>query len=251
MRKFLVLLEREMKSYFYSPIAYIVLCFFMALAGFNTYFVITLLTRGPSDISLTEAFFYNIIFWFVFLPVIPFITMRLYSEEFKSGTIETLMTAPVEDWQVVLSKFAGALLFFLVLWLPTALHFVAFEYLSGHPAASSLGVYLGGYLLLLLMGMFYLSLGCLASVITRNQIIAAVITLVLVLLVFFTGLLGYVLPNISQGFRDGVAYFSSFDHMRNYSRGLIDTQPIVFYLTMTILLQVLTYHVFQFRKWKA
>ncbi len=251
MRKFLVLLEREMKSYFYSPIAYIVLCFFMALAGFNTYFVTTLLIRGPSDITLTEAFFYNIIFWFVFLPVIPFITMRLYSEEFKSGTIETLMTAPVEDWQVVGSKFAGALLFYIVLWLPTVLHFVVYQLVTGNAAAPAPGLYFGGYFLLLLMGMFYLSLGCLASVVTRNQIIAAVITLVLVLLVFFSGLLGYVLPNVSQGFRDIVAYFSSFDHMRNYSRGLIDTQAIVFYVSMTIFLQVLTYHVFQYRKWKA
>ncbi len=251
MRKFLVLLEREMKSYFYSPIAYIVLCFFLALAGFNTFFVLTALVHGPSDVSLTEAFFYNIIFWFVFLPVIPFITMRLYSEEFKSGTIETLMTAPVEDWQVVASKFAGALLFYIVLWLPTVLHFAVYQYVTGNAAAPTPGLYFSGYFLLLLMGMFYLSLGCLASVVTRNQIIAAVITLVLVLLVFFAGLLGIVLPNISQGVRDIVAYFSSFDHMRNYSRGLIDTQAIVFYVTMTVFLQVLTYHIFQYRKWKA
>ena len=113
-----------MKSYFYSPIAYIVLCFFMALAGFNAYFVlIPAAARHPTEVSLTEAFFFYFLFWFVFLPVIPFITMRLYSEEFKSGTIETLMTAPVEDWQVVLSKFVGALLFYLVLWTPTALLF--------------------------------------------------------------------------------------------------------------------------------
>ncbi len=251
MRKFLVLLEREMKSYFYSPIAYIVLCFFMALAGFNAYFVLSLLLHGPTEVSLTEAFFFYFLFWFVFLPVIPFITMRLYSEEFKSGTIETLMTAPVEDWQVVLSKFAGALIFYVVLWTPTALLFALYEYLAKQPAAAVPGLYFGPYFLLFLMGMFYLSLGCLASVLTRNQIIAAVITLVLVLVIFFCGLLGYILPNVSQSFRDIVAYFSSFDHMRNYSRGLIDTQPIVFYVTMTIFLQVLTYHVFQYRKWKA
>ena len=251
MRKFLVLLEREMKSYFYSPIAYIVLCFFMALAGFNAYFVLTLLLHGPTEVTLVEAFFSFFFFWFVFLPVIPFITMRLYSEEFKSGTIETLMTAPVEDWQVVLSKFAGALIFYLVLWLPTSLLFVIYEAVTKQAAAPAPGVYFGIYFLLFLMGMFYLSLGCLASVITRNQIIAAVITLVLVLAVFFSGLLGYILPNLTQGTRDFAAYFSSFDHMRNYARGLIDTQAIVFYVTMTIFLQVLTYHFFQYRKWKA
>ena len=132
-----------------------------------------------------------------------------------------------------------------------ALLFVIYEAVTHQPASPTLGLYFGVYLLLLLMGMFYLSLGCLASVLTRNQIVAAVMTLVLVLVVFFGGLLGYILPNLSQGARDFAAYFSSFDHMRNYARGLIDTQPIVFYLSMTIFLQVLTYHVFQYRKWKA
>ncbi len=251
MRKLLVLLEREMKSYFYSPIAYIVLCFFMALAGFNAYFVLNALLRQPTEVSLVEAFFYNVLFWFVFLPVIPFITMRLYSEEFKSGTIETLMTAPVEDWQVVLSKFAGALLFYLVLWLPTAFLFIIYEAVTKQPAAPAPGLYFGVYLLLFLMGTFYLSLGCLASVVTRNQIIAAIVTFVLVMAVFFSGLLGYILPNLTQGTRDLVEYFSSFDHMHDYARGLISTKPIVFYVSMTVFLQVVTYHIFQFRKWKA
>ena len=251
MRKFVVLLEREMKAYFYSPIAYIVLCFFLALIGFNTYAVVSLLNRGPSEATVVEAFFGTAIFWFAFIPMIPLITMRLYSEEFKTGTIETLMTAPVDDWQVVAAKFAGALLFYLILWLPTALHFVIYQSITKIPAAPTAGPFWGGYLLVLLMGMFYLSLGCVASVVTRNQIIAAIISLVFVIMAFFTGLLGFMLPNLSQGFRDFVAYFSSVEHMRDFSRGLIDTRAIVYYLTMTAFLQVLTYHIFQYRKWKA
>ena len=244
MRKFLVLLEREMRSYFYSPIAYVVLTFFLALTGFNAYAMVSLLNRGPTEITLVEAFFNNAIFWFAFIPIIPLITMRLYSEEFKLGTIETLMTAPVEDWQVVASKFIGALFFYLILWVPTALYFVIFQVITKNQSAQALGSFGGSYLLLLLMGMYYLSLGCLASVLTRNQIIAAIIALVLVVLAFFTGLLGFILPNISQGFRDFVAYFSSVEHMRDFTRGILDTRPLVFYLTMTILLQVLTYQVF-------
>jgi ABC-2 type transport system permease protein len=208
MRTFFVLLERELKSYFYSPIAYIVLCFVLALAGFNAYTVVSVLNRGPSDYTMVEVFFNTAIFWFAFLPIIPLITMRLYSEEFKLGTIETLMTAPVNEWQVVASKFAGALFFYLVLWLPTMLYFVLFQSITKQPAAPSAGAYFGSYLLMLLIGMFYLSLGCFASVLTRNQIIAAVISFVLVLLTFFTGLLGFVMPNASQPFRDLVSYFS-------------------------------------------
>ena len=251
MRKFFVLLERELKSYFYSPIAYIVLCFVLALAGFNAYTVVSVLNRGPSDYTMVEVFFNTAIFWFAFLPIVPLVTMRLYSEEFKLGTIETLMTAPVDEWQVVASKFAGALLFYIILWLPTLLHFVIFQYITKQPAAPSVGSYFGSYLLLLLIGMFYLSLGCFASVLTRNQIVAAVISFVLVLLTFFTGLLGFVIPSASQAFRDLVSYFSTVEHMRDFSRGLIDSRPIVFYLTMTIFLQVLTFQVFQYRKWKS
>jgi ABC-2 type transport system permease protein len=88
-------------------------------------------------------------------------------------------------------------------------------------------------------------------VLTRNQIIAAIISLVSVVMIFFTGLLGFILPNISQGFRDFVAYFSTVEHMRDFSRGLIDTRPIVYYVSMTIFLQILTFQIFQFRKWKS
>ncbi len=251
MRKFLILLEREMKSYFYSPIAYIVLCFFLVLTGFNAYTMITALNRGPTDITLVEAFFNNAIFWFSFIPLVPLLTMRLYSEEFKLGTIETLTTAPVDDWQVVASKFAGALLFYVVLWTPTVLYFVLFKYITKEHAGQALGAFGGSYFLLLLMGAFYLSLGCLASVVTRNQIIAAIIGFVLVVVFFFTGLLGYLLGTASQGFRDFIAYFSTVDHMRGFSRGLIDTRAIVFYLSMILFLQVLTFQIFQFRKWKS
>ena len=185
MRTFLVLLEREMKSYFYSPIAYIVLCFFLVLTGFNAYLMISLLNSAPVELTLVEAFFNNAIFWFAFIPLIPLLTMRLYSEEFKLGTIETLMTAPVNDWQVVLSKFAGALLFYAVLWVPTTLYFVIFKYVTQQQAAQALGAFGGSYLLLLLIGAFYLSLGCLASVLTRNQIVAAIMALVFVVMFFF------------------------------------------------------------------
>ena len=251
MRKFLILLEREMKSYFYSPVAYIVLCFFMALLGFNTYAMVSYLSRGPAQATLVEGFFSTLLFWLAFIPVIPLLTMRLYSEEFKSGTIETLMTAPVEDWQVVMSKFAGALLFFVVLWLPTALHFVFFKLVTHNDAAPTAGPFFGGYLLVFLMGCYYLSLGCLGSVLTRNQIVAAIISLVLVLLVFFSGLLNLLVPNASQGFRDLVSYLSSPRHMEEYSHGTIDTRPLVYYASMTVFLQFLVYHIFQYRKWKA
>ena len=102
--------------------------------------------------------------------------MRLFAEEFKLGTIEPLMTAPVRDWQVVLAKYFGALFFYIILWIPTTLYFVIFQAVTHQPAADSTGAYLGGYLMILLLGMFYLSIGCFASVLTKNQIVAAIIS---------------------------------------------------------------------------
>jgi ABC-2 type transport system permease protein len=160
------------------------------------------------------------------------------------------MTAPVRDWQVVLAKFFGALVFYLVLWIPTLLYFAIFLKLTNQPAAHSAGAYFGSYLMLLLLGMFYLSIGCLTSVLTRNQIIAAVVSFCAITLLFFLGLVQFILLDVSSATRDLLGYFSAIDHMVTFSRGVIDTRPIVFYLSMTIVMLTLTYQAFQSRKWR-
>ena len=250
MRKFFTLLSREVTSYFYSPIAYIVLLFFLIVSGVDFYFQISFMNQRPVPYSVQEAFFNSVFFWFAFVLIFPLITMRLFAEEFKLGTIEPLMTAPVRDWQVVLSKFFGALIFYLVLWIPTILYFVIFQYITHQPAAASAGAYWGSYLMLLLLGMFYLSVGCLASVFTRNQIIAAVISFCAITLLFFLGLISFVLLDISSQTRQLLGYFSAIEHMGTFSRGEIDTRPIVLYLSMTIVMLGLTYQAFQSRKWR-
>jgi len=106
---FFTLLNREIRAYFLSPVAWIVLFFFLLLTGFNFYAGVAALNRGPSEVTVVEAFFNTIFFWFGFVLVFPLITMRLFSEEYKMGTIEPLMTAPVRDSQVVLAKFWAAL----------------------------------------------------------------------------------------------------------------------------------------------
>jgi ABC-2 type transport system permease protein len=250
MRKFLTLLSREIRSYFYSPIAYIVLVFFLLVAGVDFYFQVSFMNQRPVPYSVQEAFFNSVFFWFAFVLIFPLITMRLFAEEFKLGTIEPLMTAPVRDWQVVLSKYFGALIFYIILWLPTLLYFAIFQALTHQPAANSTGAYLGGYLMLLLLGMFYLSIGCFASVLTRNQIVAAIISFAAITLLFFLGLVSFILLDISSGTRQLLGYFSAIEQMGTLSRGEIDTRPIVLYLSMTVLMLALTYQAFQSRKWR-
>jgi ABC-2 type transport system permease protein len=250
MRKFFTLLSREVSSYFYSPIAYIVLVFFMLVSGFDFYFQISFMNQRPVPYTVQEAFFNSVFFWFAFVLIFPLITMRLFAEEFKLGTIEPLMTAPVRDWQVVLSKFFGALVFYIVIWLPTFLYFTVFQALAHTPAANSAGAYLGAYLMLFLLGMFYLSVGCFASVLTKNQIVAAIISFCVITLLFFLGLVSFILLDISSTARQLLGYFSAIEQMGTLSRGQLDTRPIVFYVSMTIVMLWLTHLAFQSRKWR-
>jgi len=250
MRKFLTLLSREIRSYFSSPIASIVLVFFLIVSGFDFYFQVSFMNQRAVPYSVQEAFFNSVFFWFAFVLIFPLITMRLFAEEFKLGTIEPLMTAPVRDWQVVLAKYFGALFFYIILWIPTALYFVIFQAITHEPAAGSTGAYLGGYLMILLLGMFYLSIGCFASVLTKNQSGAAIISFATITLLFFLGLVSFVLRDISSETQQLLGYFSAIEQMGTLSRGVIDTRPFVFYLSMTIVMLSFTYQAFQSRKWR-
>src|ERR1044071_6136294 len=151
MRKFYTLLSREVSSYFYSPIAYIVLFFFLFVSGADFYFPMSFMNQRPAQYSVQEAFFNSVFFLFAFVLIFPLITMRTFAEEFKLGTIEPLMTAPVRDWQVVLAKFFGATIFYVVFWVPTLIYFWVFQAITHQPAANSTGAYLGGYLMILLL----------------------------------------------------------------------------------------------------
>ena len=251
MTKLLTLFSREVKSYFYSPIAYVVLCFFLALTGLSFYSGVTFLSRGTTELTVVEAFFDSVPFWIGFILIFPPLTMRVFAEEFKMGTIEPLMTAPVTDWQVVLSKFGGALFFYLVLWLPTLLYFVIFQQIVKVDAAHAAGAYWGSYLMILLIGMFFISLGCFASVLTQNQMVAAVISFCAITFFFLGGLVSFFTPNISPGFRMLTSYCSVLEHMGEFSKGMIDSRRFVFYGSGTALMLLLTHQVFQFRRWKS
>jgi len=251
MSKFFTLFFREVAAYFRSPLAYVVLFCYLLLTGFNFHFGISALNMTVTRTPVVEAFFNTVLFWFPFVLVFPLITMRLFAEEYKMGTIETLMTAPVRDGQVLLSKYFAALFFYLVLWLPSLLYFVVFQWQTRVAAAPATGPYLGAYLMLLLIGMFYLAIGCLASALSKNQIVAAILSFAAISLMFFFGLVSYLMPNVGPALRDITSYLSAIEHMAEFSRGIIDTRAIVWYLSMTLFTLYLTFQVFQSRKWRA
>lgn len=251
MKTFLTLLSREVKSFFYSPIAYVVLFYFLFLSGYNFYQQVNLMNGYPTEITIVQAFFSTALFWFPFILSFPLITMRSYSEEFRMGTFETLTTAPVTDLQVVLAKFFGVLVFYCILWAPTLWSFAIFQYITGKSAVAAAGAYWGTYLLLLLIGCFYSSIGCLSSAFTKDQINAATISFTTITLLLFLGFLADVLNITAPAIRELFSYISTIQHMQDFSKGIIDSRPIIWYLTMTALVLFFTLQVFQFRKWKS
>jgi len=217
MRRFLTLLGREISHFFHQPLAYIVLCFLLLVTGVEFYAWVSLLNGQSTETTLMEAFFNSSLFWIPFILVFPLLTMRLFSEEYKMGTVEPLMTAPVRDFQIVLAKYLASLFFYIVLWAPTVLYFFAFEWITGVGAAGSPGAYFGAYGLLMLAGAFYLSLGCLASALTDNQIVAAAVSFAFVCVMFFLGLLSVIFLHPSSVLWEFAYYFSTLEHMGEFS----------------------------------
>ncbi len=253
MRTFLVQLIRELRSIFHTPVAYVVMALFAALMGFNFQSYVSILNKQPADVTILEIVFLNALFVFIFAFIAALITMRSFSEEFRLGTVEMLMTAPVKDWHVVLAKFFGASIFFGILLLPTAACFWVFDIVShGAPAAKSLGALASAYLLLFMLGMLFISIGVFASSLVRDQINAAVITLVVTILYIFIPMIIARLLNITDPRVAQVTeFFSPVAHLSDFTKGLVDTRRIVWYLSATSFFVLLTHHVFHSRKLKS
>jgi ABC-2 type transport system permease protein len=152
--------------------------------------------------------------------------MRLFAEERKSGTIEILLTSPVTEGEAVLGKFAGALGFFLTLWLPTLLYLV----ILGSHTRIDLGPVASAYLALILLGAYFISIGTFASTLTKNQIIAAILGFAMLIPVFAAGLFEAGYDPEKQGL---INYLNLWDHMDDFSRGVVDTRRLVYYLSAT------------------
>lgn len=253
MRTFLVQLLREVRSIFYTPVAYVVMAMFAALMGFNFQTAFTVLNQQPSDVTIIETTFVNVIFIFVFAITTSLITMRAFSEEFRMGTIEMLTTAPVTDWQVVLAKFFGALLFYIVLFVPTVAFFAIFHYVSGGaPVAKSVEAIGSTYLILILIGMLFISIGIFASVLVRDQVNAAVISIsVTIVYLWLPLMLARLLNMTDPRVTAATEFVSPIAHLSDFTKGLVDSRRIVWYVSVTTVFLVLTHHVFHSRKLKS
>jgi len=221
MKNTLAIFEKEIQSYFTSPIAYIVLAVFWLVSGY--FFSFTLFYTNVGSMATT---FHNISIILILLA--PVITMRLFSEEKKSGTLELLLTLPVKSYEIVLGKFLAATALYLIMIAGTLIYLVPL-FLYGDPDS---GPIVSGYIGAILLGLSFLSIGILTSTLSKNQIIAAVLSLLIILILWF---IDYVASFQSRNLEELIAYFSISHHYTDFLRGIINTKSALYYLTITFL----------------
>jgi ABC-2 type transport system permease protein len=261
----LSLIRREISAYFFSPIAYVVLAVFLAVTGVLFSRALGQLTAtgpqgvqypmqtmlGLGDLQTIGGVLAFLAFWLVFLLIPALLTMRLFAEERSSGTLEMLLTAPLRDWQIVLSKFAACFAFFVVMWLPTLIYLPVLLDLDTGDLASGIDPWpvVTTYLGLALAGAMFLALGLLVSSLVRSQMVAALVALGLSL--------GFVVAGFWQPSLEGggtwaqVSFFFTvpLHFERGFTRGLVDTRQLVLYSTVTLFCLFLTVRNLESRRW--
>ncbi len=225
--------QKELRSYFSSPIAYIVIAMFLFLAGFFYYSAVV-----QYKMATLDAPFSNVVIILIFL--MPLLSMKLLSEEKKSGTLELLLTRPIREIDIVLGKYFAAATVYLVMLIPTAIYGVVLYTI----AKPDLYPMLTQYAAVFLVGLSFLALGLFASSLTENQIVAAVVAftfiLVLWLLNWLTGSLGE--DNV-------ISYFAISSHFSDLISGVIDARDVVFYVSFIFFFIFVSAKVIDSKRW--
>jgi len=232
--KTLSLVKKELKHYFYSPLAYVVICIFLLITGWffsNSLFLTREVElRGMLDIMPLILMFF-----------MPAVTMRLVAEERKVDTIQLILTMPVNEWQIILSKYLSAVVF-LSISLVFTFVYPLILYLLGRPDG---GMIIAGYISLFLLGTSYISIGLFASTITSSQVVAFIVGFSIIFVFFILDRLELIFPLHLQPI---IERLSVVTHFENMARGVINSGNLIYFLTLNILFLVLSTYVLQRRK---
>jgi ABC-2 type transport system permease protein len=250
MRIFLTLLRRELAAFFFSLTGYVIIAAVTLVIGSTFMMFIHILGTEPVSMPMTELFFNSQLFWIVLMLVTPVITMRLFALEKATGTFETLMTTTVGDVQVVAAKFAAALVFYAVMWLPPIGCLFIVRHFTNQPGTLDAGTLGGTCAGIFLSGCLFLAMGCFASSLTRSQVAAAMISLATGVILFIVAYLARATPAVEQWQAQVLTYFNLFDQMENFSRGVVDTRVVIFYASATFFFLFLTLRAVESRRWK-
>jgi ABC-2 type transport system permease protein len=250
MRIFLTLLRRELSAFFFSLTGYVIIAGVTLVVGSAFVMFIHNLGAQPILMPMTELFFNSQLFWIVLMLVAPVITMRLFALEKATGTFETLMTTTVGDMQVVAAKFSAALIFYVVVWLPTIGCLFIVRHFTNQPGALDAGTLGGTCAGIFLCGCLFLAMGCFASSLTRSQVVAAMISLAAGVILFIVAYLAQATPAGEQWQAQVLTYFDLFGQMENFTRGVVDTRVVIFYASATFFFLFLTLRAVESRRWK-
>jgi ABC-2 type transport system permease protein len=256
MQNIMAIWQREMKSYFVSPIAYVVLTVFLFLSGLIFFgnltevyqYTMSMAQTGqgtqPIDVPgyVTQSLFRTMTVILLF--VLPMMTMALFSEEKKRGTIELLLTTPVGNFQALMGKYLASLTFLLILFAASAITLSPL-FIYSRP---DWGPILSGFLGLLLYGAALLALGVFISTLTENQIVAVIITFGASLVLWFVSVFAASATGVAK---EVINYLSVISHLDDFIKGVIDTSHVVYYVTFAFVGLFLAYRSLESMRWKG
>lgn len=234
--KTLVVARRELAAYFFSPVSYLVMALFLVVEGYSFWLFLTLTNERPAGHGAVLGYFFGgtFLFWLFVMFLAAVITMRLVAEERRSGTLEPLLTAPIAEPSVILGKYLGGLAFYAALWAPTLLYVLMLRAYAPEGTAPDAGPIVAGYLGTLVVSSSALAIGLFFSTVTRNQILAAVLSFVTLAMLLLVGALGDTVVRGGR-FAPAFAYVNLFRHMEDFGRGIVDSRPLVYHLCWVVL----------------
>jgi len=241
-RNVLAIWRREVSSCLLSPVAYATMIAFLLLVGAT--FVSALVRHAGTTETPGTLLFSSVVLWLTLLVAV--VSMRLFAEENRSGTLETLMTAPVTESQVVLGKYAGGLTFLLLAVAPTVAYLFVLRAMNPAMGPVDLGALGGGAGFVVLIAGFCLSVGLVISILTRNQIIAAICCFCAVWLVLLFGWLAGSLP---VGAGEIAARYDAMQHLSDFTQGIIDSRAVVLYASATVFVLFVAVRLLEWRRW--
>jgi len=216
-----IIFQRELRAYFDSLIAYVVITVFLGITGY--FFTTRFFLVGQADLSLV----FGVIPW-VFLFFTPAITMRLIAEERKTGTMELLVTMPITDASIIIGKYLASVALLAAMILPTLIYAITVSFLGDMDPGPAIGGYVG----IIMIGAVYLAIGTFGSSLTENQVVAFIVSL-LILAAFL--ILDWTLMLLPSWLVSVAEYITIQYHFQNISRGVIDTRDLIYYLTLIVI----------------
>lgn len=250
MTVYIALVRRELGGVFKSWVGYVVVAVVLWQVGWSLLELISRLSGTSVLVPVPQLFYQSLYFWMTLLTTAPLITMRSFASERASGTYEALMTTPVGDVQVVLAKFTGALLFYLMTWVPLLGVLAVLRQVTHEPAFLEPMTTVGAFLGIILIGALYLAMGCFASALTRSQMVAAIFS-------FMMGIGLWAISLRSAGDNPALGpwgplldHISVVRQMSDFAAGIIDSRHIAFLISGVILFLFLTTRVVESRRWK-